>query len=334
MGTVLDALRELGASITGDTLPFAVHGAGGLPGGPVTLDASASSQFVSGLLLAAPRFAAGVEVRHVGGPLPSLPHIRMTVSMLRAAGVDVDDREPDRWRVAPGPITLGELAVEPDLSNAAPFLAAALVTGGEVLLSGWPRSTDQAGDALRSLLARMGAECSFSAEGLMVRGTGRVHGIDVDLREVGELVPTIAGIAALADGPSNLRGIGHLRGPRDRSPGRTRGGVELAWRRRDRRRRLAAVIRPASRCGPACSLTPTATPTGWRPPAHLLGLLVDGIEVEDVETTDKTLPGVRRDVVQAMLGRVAWSSRPRFGPDRAPRRGRRAGAARSRHTPT
>jgi 3-phosphoshikimate 1-carboxyvinyltransferase len=300
MGTVLGALRDLGASITGDALPFAVHGAGGLLGGPVTLDASASSQFVSGLLLAAPRFAAGVEVRHVGGPLPSLPHIRMTVAMLRAAGIDVDDREPDRWRVAPGPITLGELAVEPDLSNAAPFLAAALVTGGEVLVRGWPRSTEQAGDALRSLLARMGAECSFRTDGLLVRGTGRVNGIDADLREVGELVPTIAGIAALADGPSNLRGIGHLRGHEtDRLAALA---AELNWLGGDvTDSGDSLVIRPRP-------LRPgvfhTYADHRMATTGALLGLLVDGIEVEDVETTDKTLPGFV-GMWQAMLGRVA-----------------------------
>ncbi|WP_326635440.1 3-phosphoshikimate 1-carboxyvinyltransferase [Nonomuraea fuscirosea] len=156
MGPILDALRALGARIDNDALPFTISGP--LTGGEVVLDASGSSQFVSGLLLTAARFEKGVEIRHVGPPVPSQPHIEMTVEMLRATGVAVDDSEPDVWRVAPGPIAARDMTVEPDLSNAAPFLAAALVTGGTVTIPGWPLTTTQAGDALRDLLTQMGAE--------------------------------------------------------------------------------------------------------------------------------------------------------------------------------
>ena len=143
-----------GSSIDDDgrgALPFTVHGAGSVAGGVVELDASSSSQFVSALLLAGARYDAGVDVRHVGKPVPSLPHIEMTVSQLRARGVAVDDTEPDRWVVAPRPDrTRSTAVVEPDLSNAAPFLAAALVTGGRVRVRDWPLRTDQAGDQLRA----------------------------------------------------------------------------------------------------------------------------------------------------------------------------------------
>jgi 3-phosphoshikimate 1-carboxyvinyltransferase len=143
MGVVLDALRGSGARIDGDALPFVLHGAGGLPGGDVVVDASASSQFVSGLLLSGARYDRGVDVHHDGEPVPSLPHIDMTVAMLREAGVAVDDAEPNTWRVEPGPVAARDWTVEPDLSNAAVFLAAAALTGGAVTVAGWPPGSTQ-----------------------------------------------------------------------------------------------------------------------------------------------------------------------------------------------
>ncbi len=299
MGPVLDALRDLGAGIDSgaDRLPFTVKGRGGLPGGNVQIDASASSQFVSGLLLAAPRYDKGVDVVHVGPPVPSLPHIKMTILMLRQAGIEVEDETPQRWRVAPGRIVARDLDVEPDLSNAAPFLAAALVTGGEVTVAGWPSTTTQPGDMLRNLLARMGAECRLSRRGLVTRGRGRVLGIDADLRDVSELVPTLVGLAALAGTPSTLRGIGHMRGHETD--------------------RLAALATEINNLGG--DVTETRDGLRIRPrPLHagvfrtyadhrmattgaLLGLVVPGIEVEDIETTGKTLPEFV-DLWNTMLG--------------------------------
>jgi 3-phosphoshikimate 1-carboxyvinyltransferase len=306
MGPVLRALRDLGAGIDADTdrLPFTVRGRGGLPGGNVQIDASASSQFVSGLLLAAPRYDKGVDVVHVGAPVPSLPHIRMTILMLRQAGVEVEDETPQRWRVVPGPIRARDLDVEPDLSNAAPFLAAALVTGGTVTVTGWPSATTQAGDMLRDLLARMGAECRLGRHGLEVRGRGRVLGIDADLREVGELAPTIAGIAALASSPTRLRGIGHLRGHETD--------------------RLAALATEINSLGG--DVTETRDGLSIRPrPLHggvfgsyadhrmattgaLLGLVVPGIQVEDIATTSKTMPEFV-ELWEQMLGHTVSDTR-------------------------
>ncbi len=302
MGPVLEALRHLGAGINvagggPDRLPFTVAGRGSLPGGNVQIDASASSQFVSGLLLAAPRYDKGVDVVHVGPPVPSLPHIRMTILMLRQAGVDVEDETPQRWRVGPGPIRARDLDVEPDLSNAAPFLAAALVTGGEVTVAGWPSTTTQPGDSLRDLLARMGAECRLGRSGLVVRGRGRILGIDADLREVSELAPTIAAVAALADTPSTLRGIGHMRGHETD--------------------RLAALATEINNLGGDVSETRDGLRIHPRPlhggvfrtyadhrmatTGALLGLVVPGIQVEDVGTTAKTLPEFV-DLWTGMLG--------------------------------
>lgn len=307
MGPVLSALRELGAEISAgpgaDRLPFTVQGRGGLPGGSVRIDASASSQFVSGLLLAAPRYVQGIDVAHVGPPVPSLPHIRMTILMLRQAGVEVQDETPERWRVAPGPIHAADLDVEPDLSNAAPFLAAALITGGEVTVTGWPATTTQPGDLLRDLLARMGAECRLGPDGLVVRGGGRILGIDADLREMSELVPTIAGIAAVAEGPSTLRGIEHMRGHETD--------------------RLAALAAEINNLGGDVAETPDGLHIRPRPlhggvfrtyadhrmatTGALLGLVVPGIEVEDIATTGKTLPGFVA-LWHGMLGRELHGS--------------------------
>ncbi len=211
---LLTALRELGARIDDGgrgALPFTVHGRGALPGGAITLDASGSSQLVSALLLAGARFDKGVEVRHQGPPVPSSPHVEMTIGMLREAGVRVEATGRDSWRVHPGPLHPRTVDVEPDLSNAAPFLAAALVTGGTVTIPGWPARTHQPGDALRDLLTRMGGTCELGSDGLTVRGAGTIHGISADLRDAPELATVLTALAALASSPSRFTGIAHIR---------------------------------------------------------------------------------------------------------------------------
>lgn len=212
IGEILGALRGLGVEVDGDALPFTVRGSGSVRGGTVVVDASASSQFISALLLAGARYDEGVDVRHDGKPVPSLPHIDMTVAMLREHGVEVDDADANRWRVAPGPIRAVDHLIEPDLSNAAPFLALAAVSGGSVTVRDWPRSTTQAGDALRDILTAMGCEVGFTDEGLRVVGSGTLLGIDVEMHDIGELTPAVAALCALAEAPSHLRGIGHIRG--------------------------------------------------------------------------------------------------------------------------
>ena len=289
MGVILGALRTLGVQIddagTG-RMPYTVSGTGSVRGGKVTLDASGSSQFVSALLLAGARYDEGVDLRHDGKPVPSQPHLDMSVAMLRERGVSVDDGEPNRWVVAPGPIRALDTAIEPDLSNAAPFLAAAVITGGEVTVTGWPAQTTQPGDQLRDIFTRFGAEVSRTDDGLTVRGTGRVQGVDLDLSEVGELSPVIAAVAAFADGPSYLRGIAHLRNHETD--------------------RLAALETEFNALGG--DVTQTADGLEIRPKplrgglfgtyhdhrmahaAAVLGLLVDGLEIENIGTTAKTLP--------------------------------------------
>lgn len=289
MGPVLQALRALGVDIDsggGGTLPFVVRGKSVVPGGSVTLDASASSQFVSGLLLAGARYRNGVTVHHVGKPVPSEPHIAMTIEVLRDCGVVVDDSEVNTWRVEPGPIAPLDVEVEPDLSNAAPFLAAALVTGGRVTVAGWPSRTTQAGDGVRDILDAMGADVTLDRDGLTVAGAGAIEGVDVDLHDVGELTPVVAAVAALAQSPSWLRGIAHLRGHET-----------------DRLSALAAEINALGG-----NVTETDDGLRIRPrPLHgglfhtyddhrmamaaaVIGLAVDGLVIENVDTTAKTLP--------------------------------------------
>lgn len=304
MGPLLQALRALGVRVDDEGepgyLPFTVHGRGAVRGGHVDVDASGSSQFVSGLLLAGARFDQGLTVRHTGPTLPSLPHIEMTVAVLRAAGVVVDDSRPEIWCVEPGPVAGRDVQVEPDLSNAAPFLCAAMVAGGSVRVPGWPATTTQPGGLLPQILERMGARVTLAGDVLTVTGTGEVHGVDLDLRAAGELAPTIAALAALADSPTRLRGIAHLRGHET-----------------DRLAALAAEITrvggQAEQTSDGLVITPRPLRGAvWRTYADhrmatagaLVGLRVPGVEVEDVATTAKTLPGF----VDLWTGMLAASS--------------------------
>jgi 3-phosphoshikimate 1-carboxyvinyltransferase len=290
LGALIEALRMLGADIDDSRrpghFPLTVRGAGGLPGGLVELDSSASSQFVSALLLAGARFARGVEVRHVGERLPSLPHIRMTVEMLREAGVAVDDAEPERWVVAPGPIRARESTIEPDLSNAAPFLAAALVTGGRVTVADWPERTTQPGERLREIYTLMGARCELGPDGLTVTGDGGVHGVDLDLSNEAELTPTIAALAALADSPSRLRGIGHIRlHETDRVAALAKEINNLGGEVAEGDDELVITPRPLHG-GEFATYDDHRLATA----AAVLGLVVPGVRVENIATTGKTLP--------------------------------------------
>lgn len=303
MGTVLDALRALGAGIEGESLPFVVQGIGRVPGGDVVIDASASSQFVSGLLLSGATYDKGVTVHHDGKPVPSLPHIEMTVAMLRDAGVEVDDGEANTWRVAPGSIAARDWSVEPDLSNASVWLAAAAITGGEVTVLGWPARSTQPGAEILAVLEQAGCIVTPSSEGMTVRGPSRrstttrgdsradpprLAGVDVDLHDASELTPTVAALAALAGSASRIRGVAHIRGHETD--------------------RIAALATEINALGGAVTetadgleidpvpLAPTAR--AWRAYADhriatagaLIGLVVPGVTIDDIGCTDKTIP--------------------------------------------
>ena len=289
MGQVLLALRDLGIAVQDDdrgSLPFTVAGSGRVRGGQVVIDASASSQFVSALLLAGARYDEGVDVIHDGKPVPSLPHIDMTVAALREHGVEVDDNEPNRWRVGPGSVRSVDVVIEPDLSNAAPFTAVGAVTGGAVTVTGWPRTTTQAGDRLREILSLMGADVWVDDSGLHVTGPSSLDGVDLDLHDVGELTPAVAALAALADSPSVLRGVAHIRG---HETDRLRAlATELARLGSDVTERPDGLeIRPAALHG---GVFRTYADHRMAHAAVILGLAVPGVLVEDVATTSKTFP--------------------------------------------
>ena len=289
MNTTIESLRSLGAEVENNdgALPFSVRGLGECRGGEITIDASSSSQFVSGLLLVAPRFENGLTVRHEGEHLPSLPHIEMTLQCLRERGVSVSEPEPFVWRVEPGPIAGGAKSIEPDLSNAGPFLAAAMVAGGSVTIPHWPSVTTQVGDEFDGILQQMGAEIVRDDRGLTITGTGEINGIDIDLSIGGELAPVIAGLAVLASSESRLRGIAHLRGHETD--------------------RLAALATEINRIGGDCEETEDGLiirPSGnlhgalWHTyedhrmatTGAIIGLRVPGIEIENIGTTAKTMP--------------------------------------------
>lgn len=285
---LLDALRELGVDIDGDGLPFTVRGHGSVAGGTVGIDASASSQFVSGLLLCGAALTDGLTVVHTGTTVPSAPHIAMTTAMLDEAHIGVDDTVVNRWRVEPGAVSARHWHIEPDLSNAVPFAAAAVVTGGEVRITGWPTISVQPAPIILSILRLLGSTVHHGDSHLLVQGPPQFGGFDMDLHEVGELAPAVAALAALAatGSVSRLTGIAHLRGHETD--------------------RLTALRTEINALGGDCAEEPdglviTARPLHagvWHSYADhrmamagaIVGLRVPGVEVEDIATTAKTLP--------------------------------------------
>ena len=289
LGGLLAALRELGVAVDSDAhaLPFVIEGSGAVPGGRVVIDASASSQFVSALLLAGARYEQGVEIVHRGGTVPSQPHIDMTIEMLRERGVDAGQSGQDRWVVRPGRIQPVDEVIEPDLSNAAPFLAAAAVTGGTVTVRNWPARTEQPGDFFPDILQRFGASVERTSDALSVSGTGELTGIDIDMHDHGELTPVVAAVAALATSPTRIRGVTHLRGHEtDRLAALTHELGRLGCDVRETEDGLQ-IDSPAVRPGDVFG---TYHDHRMAHAAAVIGLKVQHLLVDDVATTSKTFP--------------------------------------------
>lgn len=295
MSPVIDALRQLGARVDDDdrgALPFTVY-PGGLPTSAhtVQIDASQSSQFVSALLLVAPRLQAPLTIEHTGSSLPSLPHIDMTIDCLRRRGVSVEIERGTRWTIEPQPIDAEDTTIEPDLSNAAPFLAAALVAGGQVTVTDWPATTTQVGGLLPGFLTEFGAVVERDGDTLSVEGPRIGPGVglqpvSMDLSAAGELAPTLVSLSLFSTGTSRFSGIGHLRG---HETDRLKALVD----------NITALGGVATETSDGIIVTPAPLRGGpWRAfgdhrmatSGALVGLGVAGVEVDDIAQTDKTLP--------------------------------------------
>lgn len=304
METTIESLRSLGVSVSAENsnaLPFTVHGKGPVVGGEITIDASASSQFVSGLLLAAPRFQKGLTLRHSGEELPSMPHIEMTLDCLAKRGVSVSQPEPTLWRVEPGEIRGGTISIEPDLSNAGPFLAAAMVAGGTVSIRDWPSKTTQVGKEFVGILQKMGAVVSLEDSSLKISATGTIHGIDIDLSIGGELTPVIAALAAMADSPTVIRGVAHLRGHEtDRLLALTAEINRIGGNARETADGLE--IFPSENLHGA--LWNTYEDHRMATAGCIIGLRVPGIEIQDIGTTAKTMPDFKELWLKMLGGEV------------------------------
>lgn len=294
MGTIIEALTALGVTVRGDSgetpssLPFSVEGTGEVRGGHLVIDASASSQFVSALLLVGARFTKGLHLEHGGESVPSLDHINMTVAVLRGVGVEVDDSLPNNWIVSPGPVRAFDVRIEQDLSNAGPFLAAALASRGTVRIPEWPEHTTQVGDMWRRILTEMGATVTLEDGTLTVTGGSEIRG--ADFAETSELAPTVAALCALASAPSRLSGIAHLRGHEtDRLAALVTEINRLGGDAEETGDGL--IIRPAKlHAGVVRSYADHRMATA----GAILGLAVKGVEVQDIGTTAKTMPDFPR----------------------------------------
>ena len=289
MKALIDSLKALKISVDDESsgsLPFSIVSDGNVQGGEITLDASESSQFISALLLAGAKFSNGLTIKHVGNKLPSLPHIEMTIDMLNQVGIKVSSIEKNSWRVNPTVIKSKDWLIEPDLSNAGPFIAAAMVTKGEVTIKDWPQNTTQAGNAWIEILTKMGAQVSLTEKGLTVSQSGDVKGIEFDLSDVGELTPVLVSIAVLANSNSSLTGIAHLRGHEtDRLAALVENIKSIGGDAEETTDGL--IIRPRKlHAGLWKSFDDHRMATA----GAVIGLVVEGILVDDIKTTSKTLP--------------------------------------------
>ncbi|MDR2619642.1 MAG: 3-phosphoshikimate 1-carboxyvinyltransferase [Propionibacteriaceae bacterium] len=290
LAPLLHALASLGVEFEGTQIPFAMHSPTRLRGREVSIDASQSSQFVSALLLAGARYPEGIALILRGGQVPSRPHIDMTIAMLRARGVAVEDTA-HTFNVAPGTIAAVDQVIAPDLTNAAAFLSAGLLTEGRVEVLDWPEQTTQPGNLFLDIITQFGGQVERTASGVSAHAELPLTACDLDLSAASELAPVVAALAAFSQGTSRITGISHVRGHET-----------------DRIAAIVTTLRtvgtPASELPDGFRITGTAgIPTPTQPVvlptyadhriaqlAALLGLRIPGIRLEDVATTAKTMP--------------------------------------------
>lgn len=291
MAPLLNALRRLGARVDHDRLPVAVTPPVAF-GEACEVDASDSSQFVSGLLLAGARYPAGLWLRHSGKNLPSRPHIEMTVEMLRARGVQIAIPDSVTWIVHPGPIKASTGVIAPDLTNAAVFLAAGLLTGGHVTIPHWPRSTAQPGVLFLDIASRFGAQVHADGDEVSLKAAGQLSGIEVDLSSASELTPVVAAIALFATGVTTITGVAHIRGHEtDRIAALatefSAAGADVTQTEDGLQILGGARLRPRT--------FETYDDHRMAHAAALVGLRVPGTSLSDVSCTSKTMPGFAKD---------------------------------------
>jgi 3-phosphoshikimate 1-carboxyvinyltransferase len=291
MGPLIDALEQLGVRVRAlgepGCLPLALCGPA--HGGRVRIAGHVSSQFLSGLLMAAPLIDGGLEIE-LTSPLVSVPYVEMTRAVMAAFGVSADG-----FRVAPAAYAPTDFAIEPDASAASYFFAAAAITGGRVTVEGLGADSIQGDVAFLDVLERMGARVDRGPASTTVSGTGTLRGIDVDMSDISDTAQTLAAVAVFADGPTRVRGIGFIR--------------------RKETDRIAAIVGELRRAGIEASeeddgfvivpgeVEPVRFETHddhrMAMSLALLGLRVAGIELADPGCVAKTYPAFFEDL--AML---------------------------------
>lgn len=291
MAPVLDGLRQLGCTADADGLPFTLEVPDALGGPRVEIDSSGSSQFVSALLLCAARFPHGIEVSHTGASMPSIPPIDMSVHMLRERGVDAERTDERSWRVRPGRVAALDSRIEPDLTGASVFLGAAALTGGEVTILGWPRRTTQSGALMRDVLMLMGVPTQWSAEGLTTLPNDGLRGTTLDLRDAADLTPVVATLAVFAEGETTITGVAHIRGHEtDRLKALSTEFTELGAEVTETADGLHIVGTGRQGRGLHGGTFGCYADHRMAHAGALAGLVVDGVVLDDVACTAKTMP--------------------------------------------
>ena len=289
MKTLIESLKKLNVKVIDNhqgKLPFSIISDGQITGGEIEIDASESSQFISALMLVGAKFNNGLTIKHVGQNLPSLPHIEMTIEMLKEVGVKTNQINATTWRIDNQTINSRNWVVEPDLSNAGPFLAAAMVTKGEIKINDWPLQTTQAGNSWIEILSLMGANIQLNSKQLILKNDSEIKGINYNLNDVGELTPVLVAISLFANSKSEFTGISHLRG---HETDRLAALVE----------NITAIGGDAKETEDGLIINPKQLHGGvWKAfddhrmatAGAVIGLKVKDIYVDDIATTSKTLP--------------------------------------------
>jgi 3-phosphoshikimate 1-carboxyvinyltransferase len=209
---LVDGMRQLGAEVqyAGEDgrFPLMIKG-GGIPGGKARVSASKSSQFISGLLMAAPYAQAPVTLHPVGRK--EWPYVGITVALMRAFGVEVDEAANGRFTVAPALYSSREYEVEPDASGASYFMAAAAVTGGRVRIPALGASSPQGDLRFAGVLRDMGCRVEIASDFVEVQGPDHLRGVEVDMNAFSDTMITLSAIAPFAEGPTTIKNVGHTR---------------------------------------------------------------------------------------------------------------------------